>query len=91
MKFMKSKIIVVNFFLFAFLYLISDVIFSRFIFKQSVDHKCYEHTYDGKFYKMKNNCFANMRLISSIDSFKFTQMKMDLDILEKKGYLKIKM
>ena len=70
MKFMKSKIIIVNIFLFIFLYLISDVIFSRFIFKQSVDHKCYEHTYDGKFYKMKNNCFANMRLISSIDSFK---------------------
>ena len=70
MKFMKTKIIAVNIFLFIFLYLISDVIFSRFIFKQSVDHKCYEHIYDGKFYKMKNNCFANMRLISSIDSFK---------------------
>ena len=70
MKFMKTKTIAVNIFLFIFLYLISDVIFSRFIFKQSVDHKCYEHIYDGKFYKMKNNCFANMRLISSIDSFK---------------------
>ena len=70
MKFMKTKIIAVNIFLFTFLYVISDVIFSRFIFKQSVDHKCYEHTYDGRFYKMKNNCFANMRLISSIDSFK---------------------
>ena len=67
---MKTKIITVNIFLFIFLYLISDLVFSRFIFKQSVDHKCYEHIYDGKFYKMKKNCFANMRLISSIDSFK---------------------
>ena len=70
MQLMKLKIIAVNIFLFTFMFLISDVIFSRFFFKQNVDHKCYEHTYDGTFYKMKNNCFANMRLISSIDSFK---------------------
>ena len=67
---MKFKTIFINIFLFIILYLISDIIFSRFYFKQSVDHKCYEHTHNGTFYKMKSSCFANMRLISSIDSFK---------------------
>ncbi len=67
---MKIKTIFINISLFIFLYLISDFLFSRFYFKQSVDHKCYEHVNNGTFYKMKKNCFANMRLISSIDSFK---------------------
>ncbi len=67
---MKIKLVLINLILILILYLISDVIFSRFIFKQSVDHKCYEHVFDGKFYKMRENCFSNMRLISSIDSFK---------------------
>ncbi len=67
---MKIKIFLINLILFIILYLISDVIFSRFVFKQSVDHKCYDHVDDGKFYKMRKNCFSNMRIISSIDSFK---------------------
>ena len=67
---MKIKIISINLAILFILYLITDVIFSRFIFKQSVDHKCYEHMYDGTFYKMRKNCYSNMRLISSIDSFK---------------------
>ena len=67
---MKIKLVSINLILILVLYLISDVIFSRFIFKQSVDHKCYKHVFDGKFYKMRENCFSNMRLISSIDSFK---------------------
>ena len=67
---MKIKIISINFILFLIFYLLSDILFSRFIFKQNVDHKCYEHVFEGKFYKMRENCYANMRLISSIDSFK---------------------
>ena len=67
---MKIKILSINLAILFILYLITDVIFSRFIFKQSVDHKCYEHVYDGTFYKMRKNCYANMRLISSIESFK---------------------
>ena len=67
---MKIKIVFINFFLLIIFYLFVDLIFSNFIFKQSVDHKCYEHTDNGKFYKMRKNCFANMRMISSIDSFK---------------------
>jgi len=67
---MKIKILSINLAILFILYLITDVIFSRFIFKQSVDHKCYEHMYDGTFYKMRKNCYSNMRLISSIDSFK---------------------
>ena len=67
---MKIKIVFINFFLLIIFYLFVDLIFSHFIFKQSVDHKCYEHTDNGKFYKMRKNCFANMRMISSIDSFK---------------------
>ena len=46
------------------------MIFSRFVFNQSVDHKCYEHSLEGRFYQLRKNCFSNMRLISSIDSFK---------------------
>lgn len=67
---MKIKTISLNLLLFLIFYLISDVIFSRYIFQQSVDHKCYEHSLEGKFYQMRKNCFSNMRLISSIDSFK---------------------
>ena len=67
---MKIKLVLINLILILIFYLISDVFFSRFIFKQSVDHKCYKHIFDGKFYKMRENCFSNMRLISSIDSFK---------------------
>ena len=66
---MKIKIFIINLLLFILLYLISDVIFSRFVFKQSVDHKCYENV-DVKFYKMRKNCFSNMKMISSIDPFK---------------------
>ena len=67
---MKLKIVLTNILIFIFLLLIADLFFSNFVFKQSVDHKCYQHTEDGRFYKMRKNCFANMRLISSIDSFK---------------------
>ena len=67
---MKVKIIFLNSIFFLIFYLISDIIFSRFVFKQSVDHKCYEHSFDGRFYQLRKNCFSNMRLISSIDSFK---------------------
>ena len=67
---MKIKLVSINLILILVLYLISDIIFSRFIFKQSVVHKCFKHVFDGKFYKMRENCFSNMRLISSIDSFK---------------------
>ena len=70
LKKMKLKLILINVSLFVILYLISDLIFSNFFFKQSVDHKCYEHTNDGSFYQMRKNCFSNMKLISSIDSFK---------------------
>ena len=66
---MKVKLISINLILFLIFYLLSDIIFSRFVFKQSVDHKCYEHVFEGTFYKMRKNCFANMRLISSINSF----------------------
>jgi len=67
---MNLRLILINISIFLVLYVISDLIFSKFIFKQSVDHKCYEHLSDGKFYQMKKNCFSNMRLISSIDSFR---------------------
>jgi len=67
---MKFRLILINISIFIVLYLISDLIFSKFFFKQSVDHKCYEHLRDGNFYQMRKNCFSNMRLISSIDSFK---------------------
>ncbi len=67
---MKLKVILINFFVFVILYIFTDIIFSKFIFKQSVDHKCYEHINNGKFYKLKKNCFANMKLLANIDSFK---------------------
>ena len=66
---MKIKILSVNLILFLTLYLLTDIIFSRLIFKQSVDHKCYEHLSEGTFYKMQENCYSNMRLVSSIESF----------------------
>ncbi len=67
---MKIKIFFFNSVFILSLYLFADILFSNFYFKQNVDHKCYEHDVDGKFYKMRKNCFANMRLISSIDPFK---------------------
>lgn len=66
---MNLRIITINIILFFIFYLLLDLIFSRFLFKASVDHKCYEHNDNGRFYKMRENCYSNMRLISSIDSF----------------------
>lgn len=81
---MKLKIITINLVLLIIIYLISDVFFSKFIFKQSVDHKCFEHLNQGRFYQMKKNCFSNMRMISSIDFIKFTQIKKEEDFQAKK-------
>ena len=67
---LRVKNLILSIFYIIFLYLLADILFSNFYFRQSVDHKCYEHVNDGQFYKMRQNCFANMRLISSINSFK---------------------
>ena len=67
---MKIKIIFFNFFLVIILFLVGDIIFSNFIYKNNVGHKCYEISDDGKFYKLQKNCYAKMRILSSINSFK---------------------
>ena len=67
---MKIKIIFFNFFLIIILFLVGDIIFSNFIYKNNVGHKCYEISDDGKFYKLQKNCYAKMRILSSINSFK---------------------
>ena len=67
---MKFKTFIINFIIFIFLCGITDVIFSKFLFKRSVDNKCYEHIDDGRFYRLRKNCFANMRFVSTIDSYK---------------------
>ena len=50
---MKIKIIFFNFFLIIILFLVGDIIFSNFIYKNNVGHKCYEISDDGKFYKLQ--------------------------------------
>lgn len=65
----KKKIYIVNFFFFFIFYIIADVLFSTLYFKESVDYKCYNYSDDGLFYKLKENCFAKMRLLSEITSF----------------------
>ena len=67
---MKFKLIFINFILLILLFIFSDLIFSNFIYKTNIDHKCYEFENSGKFYRLQKNCFAKMRLISGIDSFK---------------------
>ena len=67
---MKLKIFIINFIIFIFLFIFADIIFSKFIFKRSVDNKCYEHVDEGRFYRLRKNCFANMRFVSTIDSYK---------------------
>ena len=67
---MRFKTFIINFIIFIFLFIISDVVFSNFIFKRSVDNKCYEHIDEGRFYRLRKNCFANMRFVSTVDSYK---------------------
>ena len=67
---MKVKTFLINVIFFVSFYVVGDLIFSNFIFTRSVDHKCYIHINEGKFYKLRKNCFAKMRIISSIDPYK---------------------
>ena len=67
---MKIKIIFINLFVFFLIFLTADLIFSNFVYKRNISHKCYEHDEDGKFYKLQKNCYAQMRLIETLDSFK---------------------
>ena len=67
---MKFKTLITNFIVFIFLFILADVVFSNFIFKRSVDNKCYEHIDEGRFYRLRKNCFANMRFVSTVDSYK---------------------
>ena len=66
---MKKKIIFVNIFLFLIFYLIGDIIFSNFVYKYRVGYKCYNYSENNSFYELDKNCFAKMRLVSSIDSY----------------------
>ena len=56
--------------MFFLIFLTADLIFSNFVYKRNISHKCYEHDEDGKFYKLQKNCFAQMRLFETLDSFK---------------------
>ena len=67
---MKLKIIFVNFFLAIILFLAADITFSNFIFTSNIGHKCYEISHDAKFYQLQKNCYAKMRILSSINSFR---------------------
>ena len=67
---MKLKIIFFNFFLGIVLFLLADIIFSNFIYTNNVGHKCYEISHEAKFYELQKNCYAKMRILSSINSFK---------------------
>ena len=67
---MKIKIIFINLFVFFLIFLTADLIFSNFVYKRNISHKCYEYDEDGKFYKLQKNCFAQMRLFETLDSFK---------------------
>ena len=87
---MKFKVFLINFFIFILFYLLIDLIFSNFIFKRSVDHKCYIHVNNGTFYKLRNNCYANMRIISTIDPYKVYTDKKGLRYSGKKRKTKDK-
>ena len=67
---MKLKTFLINLIFFVTFYIIGDLLFSNFIFTRTVDHKCYIHVNEGKFYKLRKNCFAKMRIISTIDPYK---------------------
>jgi hypothetical protein len=66
---MKKKTFLLNLSIFIILYIIADIAFSNLIFDYRVGYKCYKHSEDGSFYELDKNCFAKMRLVSSIDSF----------------------
>ena len=67
---MKKKIIFTNIFLFLVFYLLGDILFSNFIYKYRVGYKCYNYSENNSFYELDRNCFAKMRLVASIDSYK---------------------
>ena len=52
---MKLKLIFINFTLLVLLFIFSDLIFSNFIYKTKVDHKCYQFENAGKFYRLQKN------------------------------------
>ena len=67
---LKLKVYIVNIVTFTIFFAFSDLIFSNFIFTQNVDSKCYEYSNKGKLYELKENCFANMRIVSTLPNFK---------------------
>ena len=67
---MLKKTIIINFCLFILLFFVSDLVFSNFIYKKNVSHRCNKILDNGKFYALQENCNAKMRVISSIKSFK---------------------
>ena len=67
---LKLKLYIVNIIIFIIFFAFSDIIFSNFIFTQNVDSKCYEYSNKGKFYGLKENCLANMRIVSTLPNFK---------------------
>jgi hypothetical protein len=66
---MKKKRFLFSLSIFIISFIIADIAFSNFIFDYRVGYKCYNHSEDGSFYELDKNCYAKMRLVSSIDSF----------------------
>ena len=68
---MKIKIIFINLFVFFLIFLTADLIFSNFVYKQNISHKCYEHDEDGKFYKV------NLKELEDLKAEKIGSQKYD--------------
>ena len=67
---MKKKTLFINLSFFLIFYLLADILFSNFFLNYRVEYKCYNYSNNGLFYKLYKNCYAEMRYISSIESFK---------------------
>ena len=67
---MKFKIFFINILVFLILFISGDIIFSNFFYKYNVGYKCYKYSENNSFYELDENCFAKMRLVASIKSYK---------------------
>tara|TARA_Y100001970_G_C14240541_1_gene864652 strand:- start:2783 stop:3922 length:1140 start_codon:yes stop_codon:yes gene_type:complete len=67
---MRKKTFLINLSFFLIFYIIADILFSNFFLSYRVEYKCYKYNENGLFYELYKNCYAEMRYISSIDSFK---------------------
>jgi len=84
----------INFIIFVILFIICDLIFSNFIYKETFRYACYK--YEINFYSLQPNCVAiekhepskrNFKVLTDINGYRFLGNKKDNNIKKKIVFL----